>query len=253
MRSYLQSQKEHGKLRSFADACRSIHDLYASKSGKAVKWIGGKNPEYSFFHSQLMDLFAEARFIHMVRDPRDTVLSFLKVRFDLNDPVSLAYRWQAYNASALRFQQQHPERILIVRFEDLITDQKRELNRIMEFLNLPYDDSMLIYYRKASNVFSFNKKITEPPSKERVYSWKLSPALPDAVNRITASGISAFGYESGDTLSQLTPRDHLSIMKGWLTTALERQVFTLPTFLSLPLLAIYRRATGTLQEADHSR
>lgn len=249
----LLNQSAAGQVRSYEDACRCVHNLYAAGSGKDLAWVGGKNPEYSFFHADLLEMFPESRFIHMVRDPRDNIHSFLNVSFDLNDPVALAYRWQAYNDSACSFQQQNPRKILVVRFEDLIENQESELKKILSFLELSYDESILTYYTKASNVFSFNRRISEPLTKERVYRWKQEQPLADAVHRVAARGIAAFRYEPGPTRTRLSLRHRLSILLGVLTTTMERLVFALPLSLTLPLLATYRKVTGTLEEKDRSR
>ena len=249
----LLKKSSEGLIKSYADACRAVHDRYAAESGKQLSWIGGKNPEYSLFHNELLGLFPETRFIHMVRDPRDNILSFLNVSFDLNDPVALAHRWQVYNDSACSFQKKHPQNILVVRFEDLIEKQESEIKRILNFLELPYDESVLNYYTKASNVFSFNKRISEPLTKDRIYRWMQERPLPDAVHRVAAKGIAAFGYESGPIAARLRVKDQISIVLGRLTTALEGLVFALPLTLTLPLLAAYRKATGTLDEKDRSQ
>jgi hypothetical protein len=77
--------------------------------------------------------------------------------------------------------------------------------------------------------------------------------LPDAVHRVAAKGIAAFGYESGPIAARLRVKDQISIVLGRLTTALEGLVFALPLTLTLPLLAAYRKATGTLDEKDRSQ
>src|SRR5439155_14596986 len=58
---------------SLADAFRAVYAAYAAHRGKQL--FGDKTPGYVRELPLIADLFPEARFVHLIRDGRDVVLS----------------------------------------------------------------------------------------------------------------------------------------------------------------------------------
>jgi len=70
---------------NYSKLCREVYSCYAVRKGKeSFVVLGDKNPQYSLYVKQLIQVFPEAKFIHMIRDCRDNVLSFQKVDFDFD-------------------------------------------------------------------------------------------------------------------------------------------------------------------------
>ena len=91
----------------------------------------------------------EARFIHVIRDGRDVALSVLDrtVRDDV-DAAEVARRWRR------KIERAHEDRpkldhYLEVRYEDLVADPRPALERICEFIELPFDEAMLDYHERS--------------------------------------------------------------------------------------------------------
>ena len=119
---------------SYAQFCQVIYQGYARSLKKTKSHIICiKNPLYSLFIKDLKNLFPSAKFIHLVRDPRDTVLSYQKVPFDSNTTSTLAYRWNYYNQSILKQFKKHSIKPIILKYEELVTDPEKTLREFANF------------------------------------------------------------------------------------------------------------------------
>jgi hypothetical protein len=126
-----------GSEASFSHLCMTVYANYALVQGKeGVTILGDKNPIYARFLKELIGLFPESRFIHIVRDYRDNILSYQSVKFDVNSTSALAYRWKKYNEEVLKYSRIYPERFILVRHEDLLTDPTRHLRRVCSSINI---------------------------------------------------------------------------------------------------------------------
>jgi hypothetical protein len=119
---------------------RSFLDQAAARSGKPIN--GGA--VHSNFH-RLTSIWPDARFLHLVRDPRDVSRSCIGMGWVGNVYYGTRYwvepieRWERF-APSLPEEQKHQ-----LKFEDLIVDPVAELTKICEFLGVSYSPSMLEY------------------------------------------------------------------------------------------------------------
>lgn len=89
------------------------------------------------------ELFPKARFIHLLRDPRDCAKSSVAIGFAENVYHGL-HPWLEAEASWDRLAPHlRPADFVETRFEALVVDARAELARICEFLGLPYEAQML--------------------------------------------------------------------------------------------------------------
>jgi hypothetical protein len=92
---------------------------------------------------ELPRIWPRARFIHLLRDPRDVARSWIEMGFAGN-AWSGAGGWLAATEAWSRLRAAVPsERCLEVRFEDLVRDAEPVLRRITDFLGVAYDPAML--------------------------------------------------------------------------------------------------------------
>lgn len=119
---------------------RSFMDQASRSSGKPIR--GGA--VHSNFQ-QLPRFWPDARYVHIVRDPRDVSRSCIGMGWVGNvfygskywmDPI---LRWKDLEPRLAEHQKHQ------VKYEDLIRDPVRELTKICDFLGVSYDGSMLEY------------------------------------------------------------------------------------------------------------
>jgi len=94
---------------------------------------------------RLLRIWPDARFIHLVRDPRDVAPSCMRLGWAGNTWTGVA-RWieaeRLWDALATGLS---PDRALDLRFEALIDAPDATLQRVTSWLGVPYDERMLDY------------------------------------------------------------------------------------------------------------
>jgi hypothetical protein len=108
----------------FAEHCR--------RDGKA-RWVN-KTPAYVHCLPLLRALFPAMRFLHCVRDGRDTACSAVTRPWGPRDFRSAASWWVNNVAPAVDFGRRHPEQYFEIRFEDLVRHPAEQLGRMLTWL-----------------------------------------------------------------------------------------------------------------------
>lgn len=196
---------------------RAFFELYAEREGKP-RW-GDKTPNYIKRMKQIEHWIPEARFIHMVRDGRDAALSrFKRVLKDPPPMETVAERWvrKIEDARADGAELGH---YIEVQYEELVRDTETQLRRVAEFLELPWEDSMLRYYERAEERLSEMHRdlpgaegkplrpadhrkeahllTSKPPDPSRLARWKqeMAPADIAAFERVASPLLLELDYE----------------------------------------------------------
>jgi hypothetical protein len=130
-----------------ADAAREFYRLYAERFGKP-RW-GDKTPSYDIRMDRVASLLPEARFIHLIRDGRDVMVSVRSLWFRPGDTVeACAHDWAARLART-RALGSHVRRYLEIRYEALVVSPEQTLREICAFLDLTFEPQMLSYYTRS--------------------------------------------------------------------------------------------------------
>ena len=100
-----------------------------------------KNPQYTFYTSELKKIDPNAKFILLVRDYRDNVLS--RIEKPHNKTANLAY-----NAFRNRFylkelsKAKNIKNSILIHYENITNEPLAEIKRICEFLNISFENQM---------------------------------------------------------------------------------------------------------------
>ena len=111
----------------------------------AIRW-GDKSPPNTPHLAALSAVFPDLRVIHMLRDGRDVVRSFMDVS-NAGLPY-FAHAWLAGVRTAQAFGGQHPAQYLEIRYEDLVRETPATLQRVTSFLGLSFDHRILRYHEE---------------------------------------------------------------------------------------------------------
>jgi hypothetical protein len=120
---------------------RELFDLYSDKDMCSVAVWGDKTPNYVEHVNLIGQQLPRARFIHILRDPRDQALSE-RVIWGKSLQRS-ADAWRRRVESARLSLPARDGRYREIRYEDLVEDPRRELSRLLEDLDLDFDERML--------------------------------------------------------------------------------------------------------------
>lgn len=158
-------------------------------------------------------LFEGAKYIHLIRDPRDVARSSIGMGWAGNVYYAVRQWVEVENSWSLLKSQLKNDDFLEVRYEDLVGEPSRYLKDICDFLGLSYSEEMLAYDQSSSY---------SRPDKKLSYQWKtkLSVRQIRYVESLTNSMIAEYGYElSGYPLLNvsLLEKSYLAIQNKFFT------------------------------------
>ena len=172
-------------------------------------------------------IWPQARYVHLVRDPRDVARSSIHMGWVGNVWYGTEY-WLEPVARWQQLQRTLPDsRWLQVRFEDLIQDPQGELTRICEFLGVAYESDMLDYADSSTY---------ELPDPRLVNQWrqKLTRNELQWVESACHRQMRDFGYEpASESLSPPGPLTAARLMAQHRFARMQRNVrrYGLPLYL----------------------
>jgi hypothetical protein len=150
-----------------------LHETH--KHGKAIPCE--HTPRNILYISEILEMFPESRFVVMIRDPRDILLSqkrrwrqkLLGANLPVTEyPITISQLWNASIRAAERFAAD--QRILFVSFEDVIDNPAQTLTGVCEFLELDFTPEMLLVpYRGSSSEANEPEKMG---IRKRARSWQ---------------------------------------------------------------------------------
>ena len=162
---------------------RSFLQQAIDRSGKP---LGGATVHSKF--DELPRIWPNARYIHIVRDPRDVSRSCIGMGWVGNVYYGTEYWLEPIRRWNRLAGQLAPDRQMNVRYEDLICNTESELVRICEFIGTDYDNAMLDYADNSTY------GLPEPSLTEQ-WRRKLSPQQIQQVESVCHVEMKRFGYE----------------------------------------------------------
>lgn len=194
-------------------AIAAVYDRLQRAAGDRV--VIDKSPTYASSLATLQRaeaIFADARYIHLVRHPFAVIDSFVRLRmdrlagFDGDDPYRIAEQvWLQANRNIASFLRSvAPGRQRTVRFESLVTEPDGSAAAICQFLGVPYDQAVLDPYsgdRMTDGVTGRSISVGDPNflSRKRIdpaqaTAWR-DIELPAPLRQDTARLARDLGYE----------------------------------------------------------
>ncbi len=163
-------------------------------------------PWYSWF---VWDLYPKTREIFLIRDWRDvfcSILAFNNKRgtmhsgYELADSdIAFAYRLAKSISDIYEQFVMRSNKVLLVRYEDLILDINNELKRILDYIGADSNPSIIkMMIEQACLLDPFlEQRRTSRSAHESIGRWKhdLSPESQEKVNFIFKDFLQSFGYD----------------------------------------------------------
>lgn len=187
------------KPRSLVALFLAVYDAHCRWAGKR-RW-GCKSTFVIDHLDEVLAVCPEARFLWLVRDPRDVAASSRRSLFSPFHPWFTARLWQRQQYEGLRGMVVYPKNFLLLRYEELLADPEATVRQLCAFLGEEFDPAMLEYHRSAaarqSSELSACWRNTGLPiqanNRER-YRQELSPAEIALVESECGRLLDYFGY-----------------------------------------------------------
>lgn len=195
---------DHGALRErIAHDARQWQDIFLytiEAYRKAVKpdleaplWIE-KSPPHIFFQPAIRAMFPEARFIHLIRDPRSVIGSLKTMPWSTSNVYALARSWQRALDLVPSDDEKH-----FVKYEDLVREPENTFNSLANFLG------MNTAYRETAQATGIQAnphptvvKALKPISTEMIEKWRGQLSVQDSdlaiIQDVCSKGMARMGY-----------------------------------------------------------
>lgn len=192
---------EIGVETRFADLLHSFVRAYGETVGKTSFdfWID-HTPKNIWHLSLLFSVFPDAKAIHIVRDGRAVAASVMPLDWGPNTIMASAYWWVHHVAFGLAAETQFgSDRVLRVRYEDLVVEPGRELERICNWLGVDFVDEMQRGggFNYPGGKFRYHALIHDAPNAARANAWmkSLSDRQIESFESQTRDLLPYLGYE----------------------------------------------------------
>lgn len=181
--------------------------LYADRFDKP-RW-GDKRPMHVQELPAIFDMFPDAQFITIVRDPRAVVASMKKLGWlDSWYDGTVAGgvdRWlHSVRAGRQGLRRHRDDQLLEIRYEDLVDDPAGVLGHVCTFLGLSDDglEAMLQFHRGDTDIptpqrSKYHPKLMQPVTDAALQSWNGVLTLEEVafVEQTTGREMAHYGYE----------------------------------------------------------
>ncbi len=245
---------------SYEALCKSIYSEFKVIGNDKLfaKILIDKNPSYTLFVDKIAAQFPNSKFIFLVRDYRANTLSKKQsVYLETPNVAYNAYRWKLFNENALSFCEKNNDRVLLLRYEDLVVNNLTEIERICDFLGVRSQDINTQSGEEIKISFSnynispkyeerFNKKYSDlnrPLNTGRLNSWEtqFSPSEIKICDTLCSDIASQVGYKSFFQLSWIEKlsirlKHSYSILRAFINVNKDYVIYYMPVEMKLKRL-----------------
>lgn len=153
---------------TLAELISTVYRQALARSGKVR--IGDKTPHYFSIVPELLTLYPEAKFIHLIRDGRDVAMSWIDAGWQRY--YERGFEWPRAMTLLGRF----PDAVLVVHYEDLMRDAEASVRRICMFLGEDFEAGMLAWQQRTALVAERDRhlhaRLMQPLSDDAIALWR---------------------------------------------------------------------------------
>lgn len=177
---------------------RVVYELKAESEGANV-WMC-KSMANIRFVEDLENYSPKPLYVHLFRDGRDVALSFKKAIVGEKHIYHIARQWkQEQDASIDLYEKLGRDRVIRLRYEDLLQNPQEELKRLCGFLRVAYSETAMSYHESDESRETANSGL--------MWQNVVKPVLADNHNKflkeLNEEDIRIFECVAGDTLEKL--------------------------------------------------
>ena len=164
----------------FQDLIQVLYLNFNSIYKKDVpKIIGDKNPVYSYNFKSIFKIYPNAKYIHLVRDYRDQIVSMKRMDLEMSNPALVSYRWKLSWKQIAIIKTKFPKQFYTLKYEDLVQNFENELKAMCDFLGIPFSQEVIRFYEKTGNdhflpeitLDRYHQSLFKPIGSDKVNVW----------------------------------------------------------------------------------
>lgn len=175
-----QLQNNFSLVNSFEEAILTTYRACLSENESANLFLD-KNPIYSYYLPELLTLFPKAKFIWMLREPKDNCIS--RAKHDIQSFKNYTYLaawWNLTNTLIAEQANKFPDQFLLVPYDLMVQDPQPWIKKITKFLDIDFKPEMLAFEsKKEQRITEFvlaakarDGEITEEYARKKKAMWE---------------------------------------------------------------------------------
>ena len=191
----------------YSDMLRRYLDIVEESygRGKETEYVAFKEVWCNEFAAPFLNAFGDdSRVILMLRDPRAVTASNF-ASGEKYPVLFLARQWRKLAFVSALLKERYSDSILLLRYEDLVSQPEENIRRICNFLDIPYDENMLditLYRDGDGRAWKKNTHYGNDGNPYRIDSsnierWRVSlrEDVVESLELVCADWMERFGYE----------------------------------------------------------
>ena len=158
-----------------------------------TRFITDKMPD-NFLNIGLIKLaLPKAKIVHCCRNPMDTCLSIFKLHLPYwhaysYDQIELGQNYNLYRDMIAHWHEVLPGFIYDIQYEEVVSDQRRQTERLLEFCNLEWNDACLDFHKSDRPVSTASSsQVRRPLYSDSVQAWRRYETQLEPLRRILES------------------------------------------------------------------
>lgn len=152
----------------------SLLTSYLTIKSNKKRWAD-KSSTNMFCTQRILELFPDAKFIEIYRDPRGVYYSWTRCPFKffkLTTSITCIERWRKIAGLGEKLEKEFNGKYYRIKYEDLLINPIKELEKICDFIEEEFDLDMFNVITTNSSFEKYNDKKGIDP--ERINHWKNS-------------------------------------------------------------------------------
>ncbi len=166
----LKEDIKNAEDKSFGNICKLSYLNFplSQKDKKNINLVVDKNPSYSLHIDVLKNIFPESKFIVIVRDYRDNVVSRKKYS-DQNISIhKLAADWNYYYENIINSLSKNKINYHLIKYEDLANNPTHSLQSLCTYLGIDYTDEMLNFQELSKEMKTHASSSVSKEKNEKI-------------------------------------------------------------------------------------
>jgi len=183
----------------------AMRDYYLDKTQKLgitddkTRWVTDKMPHNAVLIGLIRLMFPQSPIIHIARHPLNSCLSAYFSNFKSSHRYTSSLEGTARHYRNVMELIEHYRQIgigfLEVHYEDLVTDQESVTRRLLEYINVPWDDACLAHHKSDRVVRTASyEQVTRKVYTSSLYRYRNYHDAVQGIIPILESTIRHFGY-----------------------------------------------------------
>lgn len=161
--------------RNYAAIFQLLLGMFANRRG--VNIVGEKTPNHVLYMPDIQKLFPDARFVHIVRDPRSVVNSWRSVPWSKGSVAGDAEMWRYYVSAAQRKPPVENNKLFTLHYEKLVLEPENALRSLCQFIGLKFEPAMLNYHQNQTTLVNTTREpwkgnAVKPVNQASLTKWQ---------------------------------------------------------------------------------